>query len=139
TTNLRQTLAQLETAEFDTVAALLADRKRSIYIIGGRITKALADYLFTHLQVIRPNVTQISANPSSWPHYVLNMQAGDVLVIFDIRRYEQEMETLARTAHERRVEIVLFTDPWVSPVTKVAEHAFRVHIEVPSAWDSSVL
>ncbi|MCP8893860.1 MurR/RpiR family transcriptional regulator [Shinella daejeonensis] len=139
TTNLRQTLAQLETAEFDTVAALLADRKRSIYIIGGRITKALADYLFTHLQVIRPNVTQISANPSSWPHYVLNMQAGDVLVIFDIRRYEQEMETLARTAHERRVEIVLFTDPWVSPVAKVAEHAFRVHIEVPSAWDSSVL
>ncbi len=138
-TNLRQTLAQVETADFDSVASLLADRKRSIYIIGGRITKALADYLFTHLQVIRPNVTQISANPSSWPHYVLNMKAGDVLVIFDIRRYEQEMETLGRAAHERGVQIVLFTDPWASPVTKVASHAFRVHIEAPSAWDSSVL
>lgn len=138
-TNLRQTLSQVETAEFDGAAALLADRQRSIYIIGGRITKALADYLFTHLQVIRPNVTQIASNPSSWPHYVLNMKAGDVLVIFDIRRYEQEMETLGRAARERGVEIVLFTDQWASPVAKTAAKVFRVHIEAPSAWDSSVV
>nr|WP_119257156.1 MurR/RpiR family transcriptional regulator [Shinella zoogloeoides] len=138
-TNMRQTLAHVETAEFDGASALLADRQRSIYIIGGRITKALADYLFTHLQVIRPNVTQIASNPASWPHYVLNMKAGDVLVIFDIRRYEQEMETLGRVARERGVEIVLFTDPWASPVAKVAAKVFRVHIEAPSAWDSSVV
>lgn len=137
--NLRQTLAHVETAEFDSASALLADRQRSIYIIGGRITKALADYLFTHLQVIRPNVTQIASNPSSWPHYVLNMKAGDVLVIFDIRRYEQEMETLGRVAHERGVKIVLFTDQWASPVAKVAAKVFRVQIEAPSAWDSSVV
>ena len=138
-TNLRQTLSQVETAEFDGAAALLADRQRSIYIIGGRITKALADYLFTHLQVIRPLVTQIASNPSSWPHYVLNMKAGDVLVIFDIRRYEQEIETLGRAARERGVEIVLFTDQWASPVAKAAAKVFRVHIEAPSAWDSSVV
>ncbi|GMB80619.1 MurR/RpiR family transcriptional regulator [Shinella zoogloeoides] len=138
-TNMRQTLAHVETAEFDGASALLADRQRSIYIIGGRITKALADYLFTHLQVIRPNVTQIASNPASWPHYVLNMKAGDVLVIFDIRRYEQEMETLGRVARERGVEIVLFTDPWASPVANVAAKVFRVHIEAPSAWDSSVV
>nr|WP_256117218.1 MurR/RpiR family transcriptional regulator [Shinella lacus] len=137
--NLRQTLSQVETAEFNGASALLADRQRSIYIIGGRITKALADYLFTHLQVIRPHVTQIASNPSSWPHYVLNMKAGDVLVIFDIRRYEQEMETLGRIARERGVEIVLFTDQWASPVAKVAAKVFRVHIEAPSAWDSSVV
>ena len=138
-TNMRQTLAQVETAEFDGAAALLADRQRSIYIIGGRITKALADYLFPHLQGIRPTVTQIASNPHSWPHYVLNMKAGDVLVIFDIRRYEQEMETLGRAARERGVEIVLFTDQWASPVAKAAAKVFRVHIEAPSAWDSSVV
>jgi DNA-binding MurR/RpiR family transcriptional regulator len=138
-TNMRQTLSQVETAEFDGAAALLADRQRSIYIIGGRITKALADYLFTHLHVIRPNVTQIASNPSSWPHYVLNMKAGDVLVIFDIRRYEQEIETLGRVARERGIEIILFTDQWASPVAKAAAKIFRVHIEAPSAWDSSVV
>lgn len=137
--NLRQTLSQVETAEFDGAAALVADRNRNVYIVGGRITKALADYLFTHLQVVRPGVTQVASNPSSWPHYVLNMAEGDVLVIFDIRRYEQEMETLGRIARERGVEIVLFTDQWASPVAKVARSIFRVHIEAPSAWDSAVV
>lgn len=137
--NMRQTLSQVEIEDFDGAAALIADRKRNVYLVGGRITKALAEYLFTHLQVIRPNVSQLAANPSAWPQYVLNMKAGDVLVVFDIRRYEQEMETFARIARERGVEIVLFTDQWASPIAKLAARTFRIHIEAPSAWDSSVV
>lgn len=113
--NMRQTLSQIEPAEFDTAAALVADLKRKVYLVGGRITRSIADYLFTHLQVIRTGVTQIAANPSSWPHYVLDMKAGDVLILFDIRRYEQEMETLARFARNRGVEIILFTDSGALP------------------------
>ncbi len=113
--------------------------KRNIYLVGGRITRALADYFFTHLQVIRSGVTQIAANSSSWPHYVLDMKKGDVLIMFDIRRYEQEMETLARIARERGVEIILFTDQWSSPIAKSARRVFRIQIEAPSAWDSSVV
>lgn len=137
--NMRATLAQIETADFDGAAAMISDRKRNIYLVGGRITGALADYFFTHLQVIRPGVTQIATNSSSWPHYVLDMKKGDVLVMFDIRRYEQEMETLARIARERGVEIILFTDQWSSPIAKLARRVFRIHIEAPSAWDSSVV
>ncbi|CAN7326647.1 MurR/RpiR family transcriptional regulator [Pararhizobium sp. LjRoot235] len=137
--NMRATLAQLETAEFDGAAAMIADRKRNIYLVGGRITGALADYFFTHLQVIRSGVTQIATNSSSWPHYVLDMKKGDVLIMFDIRRYEQEMETLARIARERGVEIILFTDQWSSPIAKSARRVFRIQIEAPSAWDSSVV
>jgi DNA-binding MurR/RpiR family transcriptional regulator len=137
--NMRATLAQLETPEFDGAAELIADRKRNIYLVGGRITRALADYFFTHLQVIRSGVTQIAANSSSWPHYVLDMKKGDVLIMFDIRRYEQEMETLAKIACERGVEIILFTDQWSSPIAKSARRVFRIQIEAPSAWDSTVV
>lgn len=137
--NMRATLAQIEPREFDAAAALIADRRRNIYLVGGRITRSMADYLFTHLQVIRTGVTQIAANPSSWPHYVLDMKQGDVLILFDIRRYEQEMETLARFARNRGVEIILFTDQWGSPVAKSSSKVFRAQIEVPSAWDSSVV
>ncbi|OCP17564.1 MULTISPECIES: MurR/RpiR family transcriptional regulator [unclassified Ensifer] len=137
--NMRETLAQIEPQEFDEAVALVADRRRNVYLLGGRITRAVADYLFTHLQVIRPGVTEIASNASAWPHYVLDMRHGDVLILFDIRRYEQEMETLAKSARERGVEIVLFTDRWSSPVAKSAAKVFRSQIEVPSAWDSSVV
>jgi DNA-binding MurR/RpiR family transcriptional regulator len=137
--NLRQTLSDLDTATFDNVAALLSDRKRTLYFVGGRITGALAEYFFTHMQVIRPNPALLSSNSSSWPQYVLNMNPGDLLIIFDIRRYEQEMVSLATAAAKRGAEIVVFTDQWASPAAKLARHAFRVQIEAPSAWDSSVV
>ncbi|WP_457585625.1 MurR/RpiR family transcriptional regulator [Ensifer canadensis] len=137
--NMRETLSQIEPQEFDAAVALVADRKRNVYLLGGRITRAVADYLFTHLQVIRPGVTEIASNAGAWPHYVLDMRHGDVLILFDIRRYEQEMETLAKSARDRGVEIVLFTDRWSSPVAKSASKVFRSQIEVPSAWDSSVV
>nr|WP_210258245.1 MULTISPECIES: MurR/RpiR family transcriptional regulator [unclassified Rhizobium] len=137
--NLRQTLSALDTATFDSVASLLSDRKRGLYFVGGRITGALAEYFFTHMQVIRPNTALLSSNSSSWPQYVLNMNPGDLLVIFDIRRYEQEMVSLATAARKSGAEIVVFTDQWGSPAAKLARHTFRVQIEAPSAWDTSVV
>jgi DNA-binding MurR/RpiR family transcriptional regulator len=137
--NLRQTLTDLDTATFENVASLLSDRKRGLYFVGGRITGALAEYFFTHMQVIRPNTALLSSNSSSWPQYVLNMNPGDLLIIFDIRRYEQEMVSLAQAARKRGADIIVFTDQWGSPAAKLARHAFRVQIEAPSAWDSSVV
>jgi DNA-binding MurR/RpiR family transcriptional regulator len=137
--NLRQTLKQLPPETFNAVVSLLADRQRTIHIVGGRITRSLADYLFTHMQVIRSGVTQIASNANTWPHYVLNMKEGDVLVAFDVRRYEQEILRLTEMARARGVEIVLFTDQWGSPAAKHATHSFHARIEAPSAWDSSVV
>lgn len=136
--NIRTSLGSIDQNDFDGAAKLIGDLKRSVYLSGGRITGSLADYFFTHLQVIRPAVTRISANPDSWPHHALNMNKGDVLVLFDIRRYQTPMETLARVVRELGMEIVLFTDQWGSPCAKHATHTFRIAIEAPSAWDSSV-
>lgn len=137
--NLRDTLAEIETATFDAASALLADSSRAVYIGGGRITGAVADYFFTHLQVIRAKVLPVSPHPGLWPHAMLDMKEGDVLVLFDIRRYEQDMEMLAASARSRGLSIILFTDQWGSPLTRHAAHVFRVRIEAPSAWDSSVV
>lgn len=139
TENLRQTLRQLEPAEFDAVVRLLSDRGRHVYVVGGRITRSLADYFFTHMQVIRSGLTLIAPNSNTWPHYVLNMKPGDVLVAFDVRRYEHDVLRLAETVTGRGVELVLFTDQWGSPAARFAAHSFRARIEAPSAWDSSVV
>ena len=61
-----------------------------------------------------------------------------MLVIFDVRRYENSTLKLAEMAAERGAKIILFTDQWRSPVSKFADHCFSSKIVVPSAWDSSV-
>jgi len=137
--NMRQTLRQLDPDEFMAVAELLSDRSHAIHVVGGRITRSLADYFFTHMQVIRDDLVLIAPNSNTWPHFVLNMNPGDVLVAFDIRRYERDILFLAEMAEERGVKLVLFTDQWGSPAAKHATHSFHSRIEVPSAWDSSVV
>jgi len=137
--NMGQTLRQLDPNEFDAVVKLLADKDRAVHVVGGRLTRSLADYFFTHMQVIRDRLTLVASNSNTWPHYVLNMQPGDVLVAFDIRRYERDILRLAEMATERGVTLVLFTDQWGSPASKLAAHSFHSRIEAPSAWDSSVV
>lgn len=137
--NMRQTLSHIDTKEFSRVAKLLANEKRAIHVVGGRITRALADYFFTHMQVIRSGVTLVATNSNTWPHYVLNMNKGDALVVFDIRRYEHDILRMAKMARAQGVDIILFTDQWGSPVSKQATHSFHARIEAPSAWDSSVV
>ncbi len=136
--NMRQSLKRIDPALFDNVVALLSDSGRAVHVTGGRITHTIARYFFTHMQVIRSGLNLIDSGSNTWPHYVLNMNAGDILVVFDIRRYEHNLIRLAEMASGRGVTIVLFTDQWGSPVAKHAQHTFNLRIEVPSAWDSSV-
>jgi len=137
--NIRQSLAQLETETFDQSCRLLAAPQRAVYIVGGRITRALADYFFLHMQVIRSGVTHIQSNSNTWPHYLLDVREGDVLVIFDVRRYENSTLKLAEMGARQGAKIILFTDQWRSPVSKYADHCLSSRIIVPSAWDSSVV
>ncbi len=137
--NLSSSLRQIDHHTFDKVSKLLAGEKRKIAVVGGRLSHALADYLATHLQVVRDDVILLSSSPSRWPHDLLNMGKGDVLVLFDVRRYEANLSDLARLAEKRGIRIVLFTDQWMSPVSARATHTLAVRIEVPSGWDSAVV
>lgn len=135
--NIRLTLAQIDPEAFDEACRLIADQHRHLYIAGGRITQTLAEYLFLHMQVVRPGLTQVQSTSSTWPHDVLNAKEGDVFVIFDVRRYENNTLKLAEIAHERGAKIVLFTDQWRSPVHQLADICLSSRIVVPSAWDSA--
>lgn len=136
--NLEQTLSNLDTPQFDEAVALLGDTAGRLYVVGGRITRALADYAFTHLQATRPHVTHMTSSSATWPHYLLDMREGDVLLMFDVRRYETNLLRLAQLAAARGVTIVLITDQWASPVATVARHVFHCWVEIPSAWDSNI-
>ncbi len=136
--NIRQTLAGIDPGEFDAVTAMLADESHPVYIAGGRITHALSEYLYLHLQVIRKGVHHIRATSNAWPHALLDLEESDTVVIYDIRRYENSTLKLAEFAAAKGARIVLMTDQWQSPISRLAEFTFSSRIAVPSAWDSTV-
>jgi DNA-binding MurR/RpiR family transcriptional regulator len=134
--NLTATLGQIDRDGFDRVAALLGDSDRRVLLIGGRLTQAVAAYFCTAIRIMRDDVTLLSAIPSTWPPVLLDLRPGDVVVAFDIRRYEPPVQQFAELARARQAEVVLITDRWVSPAAAHAQHILPCHIEAPSAWDT---
>lgn len=135
--NIRHSLGQISPADFDAACALLANTDARLHIVGGRITHTMAEYLFLHMQMIRPDVIHIQSTSNAWPHYLLDVKDGDTFVIFDVRRYEANTLKLAEMAKARGARIILFTDQWRSPIHSLADICFSSRIVVPSAWDSA--
>lgn len=124
-------------AQFERVCAMLSDEKRSIYIIGGRMSDTLAQLLSRHLRQIRAKVFQVPSDPEVWPEYLLRMRTRDVLFIVDFRRYQNSLLTLAQKAIEvRNVQVILMTDKWLSPVSGQASEVLAVPIDSGTLWDS---
>ena len=134
--NIRQSVASLPRSELEGALALLGDGRNTVYLLGGRFTDPVATYAYMHLRVLRPRVHHVSGPPVSWSEYVLDMNRHAVVLVFDIRRYQEDVLRFVEEAAERGARIVLVTDQWLSPIARLAEHVLAARIEVPSSWDS---
>lgn len=134
--NIRQSLASLPRGEFDGAVDLLASRAGTVHLLGGRFTDPLAVYLYKHLRILRPRVQHVVGMPLSWPEYLLDMDRNSVLLVIDIRRYQDEVVRFAHEAAQRGARVILMTDQWLSPIASIAKCVLAARIEVPSNWDS---
>jgi DNA-binding MurR/RpiR family transcriptional regulator len=89
------------------------------------------------LRVLRPGVRRIMDGRASRLDQLLDVAKRDVVVLFDIRRYSSDLAAFASKAAAKGATIVLFTDQWLSPISKVAKHVLPAHVAAPSIWDSS--
>ena len=135
--HLRATAENVPREEFDAAVRLIADPRRPLHLLGGRFTDAIAAYMAAHLRVLRPQVQHIEGQPAAWFDRLLDIGKQDVIVLFDIRRYSDDLIGFAERAAGRGARIILITDQWLSPISKVARHVLPAHVPAPSVWDSS--
>ncbi len=138
TRGIETTMASLPQEAFDAVIDLLADKRRPIWATGGRFTQFCAQMLHAHLYQLRPNSHVIEYTPAGRPDGLLDMGRRDVLLVFDVRRYQKDTIALAQTASARGATLILITDPWLSPIADIADHVLTVDVEAPSPYDSMV-
>ncbi|VAW10601.1 Transcriptional regulator, RpiR family [hydrothermal vent metagenome] len=134
--NISETLATMPIVEFNAVARLFAATDKTISIAGGRFTDPIARYITVHLKVVRPNVVHLAGQIDNWRDHLLDMGRRDVLVVADIRRYQDDVVDFARAARAQDVTVVLLTDQWLSPAARHAHHIIAARTPVPSNWDS---
>jgi DNA-binding MurR/RpiR family transcriptional regulator len=134
--NIERSVADVSRADFETVAELLGDPRKRILLLGGRFTNSLAMHFYLHLRELRPRVELVGGQTAAWVEHLLDAGRSDVLVVFDIRRFQDDVVAFAREAAATGARVVLFTDTWVSPIAAVAAHVFAMRTSMPSSWES---
>jgi DNA-binding MurR/RpiR family transcriptional regulator len=115
------TVLELSPADLDRATALLSDNRRKVMAVGGWFSQVLADYLAALLREFRPGVRSISPTANERATTIADVARRDVVVVFDFRRYERDTLELARGVRDAGARIILFTDPWLSPVAEIAD------------------
>jgi DNA-binding MurR/RpiR family transcriptional regulator len=134
--NIETSLRELPRSEFRGALALLADRRRRISLVGGRFSASVALQFYLHLRELRPGVQMVSGQTATWVEHLLDFGSKDVLIVFDIRRYQDDVIRFANEAAAAGADIVLFTDHWLSPIAAVSRHVFALRTAMPSSWES---
>ena len=120
------------------IAERLADLDRKVLCIGGRFSWMIAGYLHAYLRELRPNVRLVRDGSAAWADDLLDVAPGDILVVFDFRRYQRDVLEFAKSTVAQQAEIILITDIWYSPIAALTQHVVACPVSIPSAFDSGV-
>jgi DNA-binding MurR/RpiR family transcriptional regulator len=134
---LRDTVELIPAWEFDAVCQRMSEGKGSCYLAGGRFTDFLAGYLEAHLRLVRPGVRRLDGRPATRADQLIDVKAGDLAILFDVRRYDASLLETATALAQRRAHIVLVTDEWVSPIARHARHVLPCRTETGRTWDAN--
>lgn len=118
----------LDPADFTRAVGLLTARRHRVSAIGGWFSHLAAAYLVALLREIRPEVHLVPQVPSERAAALADLGKRDVVAVFDFRRYERDTDGFARAARAAGARIVLFTDPWLSPVADIADTLLPAHV-----------
>ncbi|MFC9917345.1 MurR/RpiR family transcriptional regulator [Agromyces binzhouensis] len=130
---LARTFDGLVPGEFERAVDLLCTPRNRVLVSGGRFSGLLARLLAQHLQLVRPGVTALPEHDAGRIEAVAGLRRGDVVVLFDYRRYEEPTRRLAAAARERRASVILLTDAWLSPIASDADVVLPSETDSPSA------
>ena len=117
---------------------LLADRRRRIRALGGRVSHVLAEHLVNQLNDVRPGVELLPSGSFRLLGESLSIVRSDVIVAFDYKRYQNETVMFARQAARRGATVILVTDAFLSPAADVAAHVLTFSVVSLAPFDSPI-
>jgi DNA-binding MurR/RpiR family transcriptional regulator len=136
--NLQATIEQLSHHDFEEAVGLLSDVRRLVLVLGGRLSSQLARYLAGQLHLLRPGITLVDVERGAPAQQLIDLRKGDTLVVFDYRRYQADTIESARVASAQGCNVILFTDPWLSPASAFARQVLVTSVELVGPFDSLV-
>lgn len=139
TRNMEAAAARIPAAEFEEACRRLAESRKACHLAGGRFTDALALYMEAHMRLVRPGVRRLDGRAATRADQMLDVRPGDIAVLLDMRRYDEELLETARELAARRAFTILLTDEWISPISRHAKIVLPCPVSLERTWDANAV
>lgn len=133
--SLERTAMVTPLRSFDVAVKLILEAK-GVYLVGGRFSRHLAGMLAGYLSQIRPRVFDLGTLTIESFDKLVDLGKRDTLIVFDYRRYQTDVVNFTKHAAAHGAKVILFTDPFQSPLATLAQAVLVAEIEVESPYDS---
>lgn len=135
--NLLATFSQIDEAAIDGIAQAIC-KARQVTFLGYRNNRHFAAYMRWQLAQLLPGTRVIPGAGETLAEYAVDMQAGQLLVVFALRRASHLTSVFACEAARAGAQVVYVTDQLSSTGDVHAQWVLRCHSAAPGPLDSHV-
>ncbi|SET82112.1 MurR/RpiR family transcriptional regulator [Paracoccus homiensis] len=128
--NIAWTFDRIDTAELEALAQAIISARR-VWLVGYRISRVFADYLYWQLLKVVPSASIIPQAGESLGEYTAEMTSEDVVIIVALRRKAANTLPLIQECARQAAQTALITDEGSQPDDRARWH-FRARIETSS-------
>ncbi len=122
----------------DTVATLLLAGDGRTYVVGQRKSASLAEYAFFLLSPLVPNVQLIASGTASLADLLLDVHAGDRLLVLTFRPYARLAGEVIEFFRQAGGTIILISDDALAAPARLADHVLVCAPDSPGPFASAV-
>lgn len=135
---IRHTMEHLDPAAFEMAVRLILDAE-TIYVLGVRSCRPLADFLSFYLGMIRGNVVQIGTTSiTEIFEQMLRIREGDCFIGISFPRYSMRTLKAMEFANDRNANVIAVTDSIHSPMNMYSSCNLFARSDMVSIVDSLV-
>jgi len=136
--NVRRSLEAVDARSFQSAVALLADAKRSVFVLPSEQCRPPASSFAVDLGLLRDGVRLVGGSEFRVVSQLARLRRGDPVVLIDLQRHERWIVEAGGRAAEAGARRIVVTDAALSPLADGAQHVFVVAAETAGPFDSGV-
>jgi DNA-binding MurR/RpiR family transcriptional regulator len=129
----------LDITELEKLAKLIADKNRTIYVVGSASSRALAIHFTTLLKYSRSNVVLLSLDKGELPKRLIGINEHDVLIAFSYYRFNPVVLDITKYFDHKNAHVTVVTNTQSNPYSIYSNAQYVLPSDVDSIFHSRTI
>lgn len=134
-----QFAAELKIDELEALAKRIADKRRTIYVVGPASSRALAIHFSTLLKYNRSEVVLLPLDKGELPKALLGIKENDVLLAFSYYRFNPVVLDITKYFHSKKAYVTVVTNTYSNPYAIYSDAQYVLPSDVDSIFHSRTI